>query len=149
MNLTIRCAVEADTPTILYLIKELADYERLSDQVTCDAETLRTALFERQEAKAVLAEIDHKVVAFALYHYNFSTFLGKKGLYLEDLFVLESFRKQGVGQALFTRLREIAKNEGCGRMEWSVLDWNASALDFYLRQGAVPMSEWTLCRIEL
>jgi GNAT superfamily N-acetyltransferase len=149
MNLTIRPAIESDTPTILYLIKELAIYERLSDHVSCDLESLRTALFDRQEAKVLLAEIDDKVIGFALYHYNFSTFLGKKGLYMEDIFVIESYRRHGVGKSLFMKLMEIAKSEDCGRMEWSVLDWNSPALSFYLRQGAKPMSDWTVYRIEL
>jgi GNAT superfamily N-acetyltransferase len=149
MNLTIRPAIESDTPTILYLIKELAIYERLSDHVSCDLESLRTALFDRQEAKVLLAEIDDKVIGFALYHYNFSTFLGKKGLYMEDIFVIESYRRHGVGKSLFMKLMEIAKSEDCGRMELSVLDWNSPALSFYLRQGAKPMSDWTVYRIEL
>jgi GNAT superfamily N-acetyltransferase len=149
MNLKIRQAVEADTPTILHLIKELAIYERLSDHVSCDLESLRSALFDRHEAKVLLAEIDKAVVGFALYHYNFSTFLGKKGLYMEDIFVIEPFRRHGVGKALFMRLLDIAKEEGCGRMEWSVLDWNSPALSFYLRQGAKPMSDWTVYRIEI
>jgi len=149
MNLTVRHAVESDTPTILYLINELAIYERLADHVSCDLESLRAALFERNEAKVLLAEIDKAVVGFALYHYNFSTFLGRKGLYMEDLFVIEPFRRHGIGKALFYKLMQIAKAEGCGRMEWSVLDWNSPALGFYLRQGAKPMSDWTVYRIEL
>ena len=96
-----------------------------------------------------MAEIDKAVVGFALYHYNFSTFLGKKGLYMEDIFVIEPFRRHGVGKSLFMRLLDIAKEEGCGRMEWSVLDWNSPALSFYLRQGAKPMSDWTVYRIEI
>lgn len=149
MNLTIRPAIESDSPIILYLIKELAIYERLSDHVSCDLETLRAALFERQEAKVLLAETEDKVVGFALYHYNFSTFLGRKGLYMEDIFVIKDYRRHGVGKSLFMKLMEIAKEEGCGRMEWSVLDWNSPALGFYLRQGAKPMSDWTVYRIEL
>lgn len=149
MNLTIRQAIESDTSTILYLIKELAIYERLSDHVSCDLETLRSALFDRDEAKVLLAEIDKTVVGFTLYHYNFSTFLGRKGLYMEDIFVIKDYRRHGVGKALFMKLMDIAKQEGCGRMEWSVLDWNSPALGFYLRQGAKPMNDWTVYRIEL
>lgn len=149
MNLTIRPAIESDINTILFLIKELAIYERLSDHVSCDLESLRAALFDRHEAKVLLAEAGNAVVGFTLYHYNFSTFLGKKGLYMEDIFVLEPFRRHGVGKALFYKLMDIAKQEGCGRMEWSVLDWNSPALGFYLRQGAKPMSDWTVYRIEL
>ncbi len=149
MNLTIRPAVESDISTILFLIKELAIYERLSDHVSCDLETLRAALFDRQEAKVLLAEDGDAVVGFTLYHYNFSTFLGKKGLYMEDIFVVEAYRRHGVGKALFYKLMDIAKQEDCGRMEWSVLDWNSPALGFYLRQGAKPMSDWTVYRIEL
>lgn len=149
MNLSIRHAVESDASTIYFLIKELAIYERLSDHVSCDPESLRAALFDRQEAKVILAEVGNAVVGFALYHYNFSTFLGKKGLYMEDIFVVEPFRRHGVGKALFYKLMDVAKKEGCGRMEWSVLDWNSPALVFYLRQGAKPMSDWTVYRIEL
>jgi GNAT superfamily N-acetyltransferase len=149
MNLTIRPAIESDTSTILYLIKELAIYERLADHVSCDLESLRAALFDRQEAKVLLAEIDGKVAGFTLYHYNFSTFLGRKGLYMEDIFVISDYRRHGIGKSLFMKLLEIAKSEGCGRMEWSVLDWNSPALGFYLRQGAKPMSDWTVYRIEI
>jgi GNAT superfamily N-acetyltransferase len=149
MNLTIRPAIQSDTPTILYLIKELAIYERLSDHVSCDLETLRSALFDRIEAKVLLAEIEGQVVGFTLYHYNFSTFLGRKGLYMEDIFVIKDYRRHGIGKALFLKLMDIAKEEGCGRMEWSVLDWNSPALGFYLRQGAKPMRDWTVYRIEL
>jgi GNAT superfamily N-acetyltransferase len=149
MNLTIRPAIQSDTPTILYLIKELAIYERLSDHVSCDLETLRSALFDRIEAKVLLAEIEGQVVGFTLYHYNFSTFLGRKGLYMEDIFVIKDYRRHGIGKALFLKLMDIAKEEGCGRMEWSVLDWNSPALGFYLRQGAKPMRDWTVYRIEI
>jgi len=149
MNLTIRPAIQSDTPTILYLIKELAIYERLSDHVSCDLETLRSALFDRIEAKVLLAEIEGQVVGFTLYHYNFSTFLGRKGLYMEDIFVIKDYRRHGIGKALFLKLMDIAKEEDCGRMEWSVLDWNSPALGFYLRQGAKPMRDWTVYRIEL
>lgn len=149
MNLILRPAVASDAATILFLIKELAIYERLSDHVSCDLETLKAALFERQEAKVILAEYNNACIGFALYHYNFSTFLGKKGLYMEDIFVMEPYRRHGVGKALFLKLLDIAKAEGCGRMEWSVLDWNSPALSFYLRQGAKPMSDWTVYRIEI
>ncbi len=149
MNLNIRPAVITDTPVILHLIKELAIYERLPDHVTCKVEDLQAALFERQEAKVLLAEIDHAIVGFTLYHYNFSTFLGRKGLYMEDIFVLEPFRRHGIGKSLFLNLLNLAQAENCGRMEWSVLDWNSPALSFYLRQGAKPMSDWTVYRIDL
>ena len=149
MNLILREAIESDTPTVLYLIKELAIYERLADHVSCELETLRSALFDRHEAKVLLAEINGQPVGFTLYHYTFSTFLGRKGLYMEDIFVVKEYRRHGIGKALFMRLLELAKEEGCGRMEWSVLDWNSPALSFYLRQGAKPMSDWTVYRIEI
>lgn len=149
MNLILRQAKPTDTPIILSLIKALAQYEHLSDRVSASVEALEKALFERQEATVILAELDQKVVGFALYFYNFSTFLGKKGLYLEDLFVLEEARNKGIGKALFQKCLDIAKTEGCGRMEWSVLDWNESSIEFYIKQGAKPMDEWTVYRLEL
>jgi len=148
MNLTLRQAKSIDTPIILSLIKALAHYERLSDRVSASVEDLEKALFERQEATVILAELDQKVVGFALYFYNFSTFLGKKGLYLEDLFVLEEARNKGIGKALFQQCLNIAKSEGCGRIEWSVLDWNEPSIEFYIKQGAKPMDDWTVYRIE-
>ncbi len=120
MKLILRQAKPTDTPIILSLIKALAHYEHLSDRVSASVEDLEKALFERQEATVILAELDQKVVGFALYFYNFSTFLGKKGLYLEDLFVLEEARNKGIGKALFQHCLYIAKTEGCGRMEWTV-----------------------------
>lgn len=149
MNLVLRPAVVSDTLIIHHLITELARYEHLSDQVTVTAETLQAALFERHEAQVILAQINEEIVGFAVYFYNFSTFEGKKGLFLEDLFVIDSYRKQGVGKALFSYLRKLAQDEGCGRMEWSVLDWNTLSLDFYRHQGAQLMHDWTIHRLEL
>ncbi len=149
MNITLRQAKPSDTPIILSLIKDLAKYEQLSDRVSASVEELEKALFDRQEAFVILAEVDHKVVGFALYFYNFSTFLAKKGLYLEDLYVIEEARKLGIGKALFQHCIHIAKTEGCGRMEWSVLDWNEPSIEFYLKQGAQAMNDWTVYRIEL
>ena len=148
MNITLCQAKPSDTPIILSLIKALAQYERLSDRVSATEEELEKALFERQEAYVILAELDQHVVGFALYFYNFSTFLGKKGLYMEDLFVLKEARNKGIGKALFQQCIHIAKTEGCGRMEWSVLDWNEPSIDFYVKQGAQPMQDWTVYRLE-
>ena len=149
MSLLLRQAKPTDTPIILSLIKALAQYEHLSDRVSATVEELEKALFERQEALVILAEYDQHVVGFALYFYNFSTFLGKKGLYLEDLFVLEEHRNKGIGEALFQQCLHIAKTEGCGRMEWSVLNWNEPSIEFYIKQGAKPMDDWTVYRLEL
>lgn len=149
MNLTLRPAVITDAPVIHFLIKELAYYERLPDHVVCSVDDLKASLFERHEANVILAEFDGTVIGFALYYFNYSTFLGRKGLYMEDLFVMEKFRRHGVGKSLFMKLIDIAVAENCGRMDFSVLDWNAPALAFYIRQGAKPLKDWTVYRIEL
>jgi len=149
MNLVLRPAVVSDTFIIHHLIAELARYEHLLDQVTVTPEMLQAALFERHEAQVILAQIDQAIVGFAVYFYNFSTFEGKKGLYLEDLYVIEANRKHGIGKALFSYLHKLAQDEGCGRMEWSVLDWNTPSLDFYRHQGAQPLHDWTIHRLDL
>lgn len=151
MSLQIRPAVATDTPLILQLIHELADYERLSHEVVATEATLHASLFP----PAGLAPAAHCLVAFAadqpagfaLYFHNFSTFLAKPGLHLEDLFVRPAFRGQGIGRELLLHLARLANASGCGRMEWSVLDWNQPAIDFYQKLGAVPMKEWTVFRL--
>ena len=144
----IRPATVADVPVIARLIRALADYEHLSDAVTLDENHLREHLFgPRPYAEALLAEDAGEVVGFALYFHNYSTFRGQPGIYLEDLFVLPEQRGQGHGKALLVELARIAVALGCGRMEWSVLDWNEPALKFYRALGATPLHEWTMYRL--
>jgi GNAT superfamily N-acetyltransferase len=151
-RLDIRFAVADDTPLILRLIGGLAEYEHLAHQVVVTEEGLREALFGAQPgAEVLIAEWRSSTattpVGFALYFHNFSTFLGRRGIYLEDLFVLPSERGKGVGQALLRRLARLAVERDCGRLEWSVLDWNESAIRFYRSLGAESMDEWTMFRV--
>jgi len=135
-------------PLILELIRGLAEYERLSDQVVATEAGLREALFGAQpSAEVIVAYADDRPAGFALFFHNFSTFLGRRGLYLEDLFVTPEFRRLGIGRRLLTELARIAVERGCGRFEWSVLDWNAPAIEFYKRLGARPLDEWTIFRV--
>ena len=147
MGLTFRFAVERDTPLILEFIKGLADYEHLLDQVVADEATLADQLFEKKNAEVLFALEDGKEVGFALFFHNFSTFLGRAGLYLEDLFVLPEHRGKGYGKAILQRLAAIAVERGCGRMEWWCLDWNQPSIGFYKSLGAEPMSDWTVYRL--
>src|SRR5262245_56863226 len=145
---SIRNACEADVPTILQLIRELAEYERLLHEVVATEERVRESLFgSRRHAEVLLAEVEGKVTGFALFFHNYSTFLGRPGIYLEDLFVCPKYRRQGIGTAFFRRLAQIAVERGCGRFEWSVLNWNEPALKFYHTLGAVPLSDWTIQRV--
>jgi len=146
---TIRPANPKDAGTLLTLIKELAEFEKLAHEVRADERALKENLFADQPvAHALLAQThDGKIIGFALYFFNFSTFLGKPGLYLEDLYVRPESRGQGVGLGLLAHLAKIAEQRGCGRMEWSVLDWNVNAIEFYQRLGAAPMNEWTVFRV--
>lgn len=149
MSLTIRKATAADTPTILRFIRELAEYEKLSHEVTATEETLRASLFAVQpKAHALIAEIDGMAAGFAVYFYNFSTFLGRNGIYIEDIYVSPDKRGGGIGKALFEYLAAQVVAEGYGRLEWSVLDWNKPAIDFYQRMNAKPMSEWVIYRLQ-
>lgn len=148
-NIQFRTAGPDDIDTILMLIRELAAFERLSDQVTVDAAILEEWLFRKNAAEVILVESEGKAVAYALFFSSFSTFLGKAGLYLEDLFVLPEYRKQGIGKSLFIHLINLAKTRGYGRMEWACLDWNENALAFYRKLGAEPLSDWTVQRITL
>jgi GNAT superfamily N-acetyltransferase len=144
----IRSATEDDVPLILTLIKELAKYERLSHEVVAAEEALRDSLFgERRVAEALLGYLGGNPAGFALFFHSFSTFLGKPGIYLEDLYVRPEFRGAGVGRALLVHLAGLAKERGCGRLEWSVLDWNEPAIGFYRRIGASPVSGWTVYRL--
>jgi GNAT superfamily N-acetyltransferase len=147
-NVRIVPASPQDVPIILNLIKALADYERMSDDVVATEDGLRGWLFgDRPAAEVVLAYLDDTVVGFALFFHNFSTFLGRPGLYLEDLFVVPESRGHGIGRKLLAHLAQIAVERGCGRMEWTVLDWNEPAIGFYERIGARVMKEWQLCRL--
>ncbi len=144
----IRFATVADVPAILGLIRELAEYERLLDQVVADEASLHSALFgERPHVEALVASVAGEAVGFALFFHNFSTFLGKPGVYLEDLFVRPAYRGQGLGKALLQRVAQIAVERDCGRMEWSVLNWNEPSIRFYESLGAKPMSDWTTYRL--
>lgn len=144
----IHVATPADVPVLFELVKALAEYEKLSHEVTGTPDALHQNLFgPRPYAEAILARVNQAPAGFALYFYNFSTFLMKPGLYLEDLFVLPSHRRQGVGTAIFQYLANHALSQGCGRFEWSVLDWNQPAIEFYKQKGAAIMQEWRTCRV--
>ena len=141
---TIRAATRADVPLILTFIRELAAYEKLADEVAADESTLARTLFgSKPAAEVVIAAVDGVPAGFALFFPNYSTFLGRPGIYLEDLFVRPEFRSRGVGRVLLAHLARLAVERGCGRLEWDVLDWNSSAIGFYQRLGAAPRSEWT------
>ena len=147
MDLTFRYAEEKDTALILAFIKKLAEYENLLDQVTATEAILKEWLFEKKKAEVIFAVADETEVGFALYFYNFSTFLGKAGLYLEDLFVNPEYRGKGYGKTILKELARIAVERGCGRLEWWCLDWNQPSIDFYLSLGAEAMDDWTVYRI--
>jgi GNAT superfamily N-acetyltransferase len=147
-NFEIRTTTEADVPVVLSLIRELAEYEREPNAVVATEAGLREVLFgAKRSAEVLLALEKAEAVGFAVYFYNFSTWLGRPGLYLEDLFVRPAVRGKGFGRALLERLAQIAKERGCGRMEWAVLDWNEPAIQFYRKLGAEPMNEWTVFRL--
>lgn len=147
-DLTLRFAEEADVETILGLIRGLADYERLSHEVTADVETLRRSLFSgRGVAEVVLAEIAGTPVGFALFFHNFSTFLGRPGIYIEDIYVEPAHRRQGIGRGLLRFIARQAKTRSCGRLEWSVLDWNEAAIAFYRKLGGRMLDDWRIFRI--
>ena len=147
MDLPFRFAVEQDTPLILNFIKELADYEHMLDQVVADEATLADQLFQKKNAEVLFALENGREVGFALFFHNFSTFLGRSGLYLEDLYVRPDCRGKGYGKAILQKLASIAVERGCGRLEWWCLDWNKPSIDFYLSLGAEPMSGWTVYRL--
>lgn len=147
-HLTIRPAAISDVPVILNFVRELAVYEKLLHEVVATEALFAEYLFgERPVAEVIIAEWDHKPVGFALFFHNFSTFLGRPGIYLEDLFVLTDMRGKGIGKALLTHLAAITRERQCGRLEWSVLDWNEPAIQFYRSIGAVPMDDWTVQRL--
>ena len=147
-EIEIRFATAEDTPLILSLIRELAEYEKLSHEVVADEETLRGSLFgERPYAQVLMASVDGESVGFALFFHNFSTFLGKPGIYLEDLYVRPAYRGSGAGRALLSRLAQLAVERSCGRLEWWVLDWNEPSIGFYEKLGAEAMDDWTVYRL--
>lgn len=141
-GLVLRMAEEKDCQVILDLIKELAEYEKMLDKVTGTIETLRKSLFEKKAAQVILAEYEDKVIGYALYFYNFSTFLGKAGIYLEDIYVKPEYRGKSFGKTLLSQVAAIAKDNDCDRVEWACLNWNKPSIDFYESIGAVHMEEW-------
>ena len=146
-TLNFRYAERKDTPLILKFIKELADYEKMLDEVVADEATLEEWIFDKNKAEVIFAWLDGKEIGFALFFHNFSTFLGRAGLYLEDLYVSPEYRGKGYGRAILKKLASIAVERKCGRLEWWCLDWNKPSIDFYLSLGAEPMSDWTVSRI--
>ncbi len=148
-ELRFRYAEETDIPLILQFIKDLAAYEKMLDDVVATEELLQEWLFEKKKAEVIIGEKNDEPVGFALFFHNFSTFLGRAGIYLEDLFVKPDFRGKGYGKAFLKRLSEIAVERGCGRLEWWCLDWNKPSIDFYKSLGAESMDDWTVYRIDL
>lgn len=142
-----RFAQRSDIPLILDFIKGLAEYEKMSDEVVADEKTLEEWIFDKKKAEVIFALEGEKAVGFALFFHNFSTFLGRAGIYLEDLFVLPEYRGKGYGKALLKKLAAITVERGCGRLEWCCLDWNKPSIDFYLSLGAKPLSDWTTYRV--
>jgi GNAT superfamily N-acetyltransferase len=144
----IRNATEADVPLILQFIRDLAIYEKLEHKVIATESGLRQSLFGNPRfAEVIFATVDGVEAGFALFFHNYSTFLGQPGIYLEDLFVKQEMRGRGIGKALLAYLARLAKERGCGRLEWAVLDWNAPSIEFYKRLGAAPMDDWTVFRL--
>jgi len=146
-NFEFRFAERKDTALIFRFIKALAEYENLLDEVSATEEQLEEWIFDKKKAEVLFAVRDGEEVGFALFFYNFSTFLGRAGLYLEDLFVWPAYRGKGYGKALLRQLAKLAVERGCGRLEWACLDWNKPSIDFYLSLGARPMEEWTTYRL--
>lgn len=147
MELQIRNAQVNDILTLIALIQELADYEKLRKEAVATEDLLKYWLFEKERAEALILEVDQIVIGFALYFHNFSTFLGKAGLYLEDLYIKPDYRHKGYGKQVFKYLAKLTLERACGRMEWSVLDWNTPSIQFYQSLGAKPMDEWTSYRL--
>jgi len=145
--ITIRKAIKEDAKHIHRLITELAVYEELENEMVATVEDLATSIFDKKQAEVIMAELDGEVVGYALYFYSYSTFLAKAGIYLEDLYVEKAHRGKGIGKTLLSHLAKITVDSGFGRLEWSVLDWNKPAIDFYKSIGAVPMQGWTMNRL--
>lgn len=147
MGTEFRFATEADSSLIIEFISGLAEYEKMTDEMIADEALIREWVFECKKAEVIFALEDGKEVGFALFFHNFSTFLGRAGIYLEDLFVLPEYRGRGHGKALIKELARITVERGCGRLEWCCLDWNKPSIDFYLSLGARQMNEWTTYRL--
>ena len=147
MEITFRYADRQDLGLILEYIKELAEYEKLQDEVVATEEILEEWIFNQKKAEVILAQADGKEAGFILFFHNFSTFLGRAGIYLEDLYVRPEYRGSGVGKALLKKLGAVTVERGCGRLEWSCLDWTQKSIDFYRSMGAVSMDEWTVYRV--
>ncbi len=146
-NKDFRFAETKDIPLILYFIKELAEYEKMLDEVVATEDLLEEWIFDKKKAEVIFVMEEGREAGFALFFHNFSTFLGRSGIYLEDLYVKPEFRGKGYGKGLLKKLAEIAVERGCGRLEWWCLDWNKPSIDFYLSLGAEPMEDWTVYRI--
>lgn len=146
-EVTFRFAERKDCKLILDFIKKLASYEKMSDEVVANESLLEEWIFDKKKAEVIFAVVDGKEVGFALFFHNFSTFLGRAGIYLEDLFVFEEYRGNGYGKALLKKLAQITRERGCGRLEWCCLDWNTPSVDFYLALGAERMDDWTTFRL--
>lgn len=146
-NVVFRFAEEKDVPLILELIRGIAEYEKLSNEVVATEELLLDSLFKKKIAEVIIAEYKNETAGFALFFYNFSTFVGRPGIYLEDLFIKPHLRGKGIGKLLLAYLGKLAVERNCGRIEWSVLNWNEPAIQFYKKVGAHPMSGWTVFRI--
>ncbi|MBR5301353.1 MAG: GNAT family N-acetyltransferase [Clostridia bacterium] len=145
--LTFRYAKEQDCEKILFFIRELAKYEKMEDDVIATPKLLREWIFEKKKAEVIFPMVDGEEIGYALFFHNFSTFLGRAGMYLEDLFIMPQYRGRGYGKATLKELAHIAVERGCGRLEWSCLDWNKPSIDFYLSLGAEAMDEWTVYRL--
>lgn len=146
-TLTIRKAVPADIPTILELIEDLARYENLLADVSATEELLKEWLFVKEKAEVLMGECDGVIVGYALFFHNFSTFLGRAGIYIEDLYIKPEYRGRGYGKVFFRHMAQITLDRGCGRLEWACLDWNQPSIDFYLSMGSQAMDEWTIYRL--
>ena len=146
-GLSFRNAEKNDISLILHFIKELASFEKMLDEVIATEEILNHCIFEEKKAEVFFVLENNKEIGFALFFHNFSTFVGRAGLYVEDVYIMPEYRKKGYGKAVFKKLAQIAVERGCGRMEWSCLNWNKPSIDFYTHIGAVPMSEWTVYRL--
>lgn len=143
----LRFAERNDVPLVLEFIKELADYEKMLHEVVATEEVLIESLFERKAAEVIIGELDNKPVGIAVFYHNFSTFTGRPGIYLEDLYIKPEMRGKGIGKILLSYLAKLAVERKCGRLEWSCLDWNEPSIQFYKDMGAVPMDEWTVYRV--
>ncbi len=146
-TLAFRFADVTDVPTILHFIKALAEYEKMLDEVVATEQLLEEWLFEKNKAEVLFAEINGEPVGFALFFHNFSTFMGRAGIYLEDLYVFPEHRGKGIGKSILKKLSEICVERGCARLEWVCLDWNKPSIDFYISLGAFPLSEWSTYRL--